>query len=156
MCEETGENDEAEKHQRLSEEQLKMVEEIVKRYQQSQPKLKQNFMLVLLCLCCAAVALIVSVVSLNKANQLSHYGYDYDYQLSQLTSSNANIQSQLYDLSDRLNELAEGEKLLTEYTAEITALSDWQTAQIDFRAIPKTWQAGDMAYFSLRQEGIEQ
>lgn len=122
-CEKTDSGQEV----RLSDEQLKMVEQIVRRYQQAQPKRNP---LMLICLICAVLALILSAVGLSKTpNQLS-------------------------DLSYRLDQL-EGETLLSEFEAEFTALPDWENAQVVFRAVPKQWQEGDTAYLILRQNGKE-
>ena len=136
----------------LSEEHLKMVEEIVRRYQQAQPEPKRNPWAMRLCLICAIVALVLSVVGLVKSSQL--FSND-EYQLGDLVDPYSAISAQLYDLSDRLNEVAEGEKLLSEFGAEMKALPDWETARVAFRAVPKSRQTGDMAYLSLWQNGSE-
>lgn len=148
------ERDEQEPEQRegLSDEQLNMVEQIVLRYQQAQQEPKRNQVPLLVCLVCAIAAIVLSVVALTKTNR--QYP-DYDYQLNNLTNSYSSIRSQLYDLSSRLDELAEGEKLLSEYDADISALPDWKTAGITFRALPKNWKTGDSAYISIRQNGAE-
>lgn len=138
----------------LSEEQLKMVEEIVRRYQQpaEPPKTQRNGLLTAACVCCAAVALVISLVSLNNTNtQLP----DYRDQLNQLSNANSSIQSQLGAVSDRLNELMEGERLLSENSTELTALSDWETVRVSFHGVPRKWQEGDVAYISLRTGGKE-
>ena len=112
----------------LNDEQLEMIERIMQRYQHSEPKRKPVAMLI--CLGCAVLALILSVIGLSKTP------------------------GQLNDLSLRLAQL-EGEMLLSEYSAEFAALPDWENAQVVFRAVPKQWQEGDMAYLILRQNGNE-
>lgn len=130
----------------LNEGQLEMIEQIVRKYQQPAPK--RNPLLMALCLTCAVLALILSVIGLSKT---SRQFPNYDYQLNDLNNAYSGIRSQLYDLSNRLDELAEGEKLLSEFDAEFTALRDWENARMVFKAIPKTYQEGDRAYLSLRQ-----
>lgn len=132
----------------LNEEQLKMVEQIVRRYQQAQPEPKRNPLPMLLCLGCAVVALILSVVGLSRT---SRQFPNYDYQLNDLNNGYSAIRSQLYELVGQLDEMAEGEKLLSEFDASFTALPDWEKARMVFKAIPKTYQEGDRAYLSLRQ-----
>jgi transcriptional regulator with XRE-family HTH domain len=142
----------------LTEVQLKMVEQIVLRYQQAQQpqqlpsEPKRNPWPVLLSLACAVLALILSVVGLSKT---SRQFPNYEYQLGDLTNAYSAIRSQLYELSDRLDELAEGEKLLSEFGVEYSALPDWETARIAFRAVSKNRQTGDTAYLSLWQNGTE-
>ena len=138
----------ADREMGLNEEQLKMVEEIVLRYQQTQPRSKRNPLPIWIALCCALAALILSVVGLSRTGRQFP---NYDYQLNDLNNAYSGIRSQLYDLSNRLDELAEGEKLLSEFDAEFTALRDWENARMVFRAIPNNYQEGDQAYLSLRQ-----
>lgn len=148
--EKAQENEEPEREDGLSDEQLKIIEQIVRRYQKPEPK--RNPLPMLICLGCAVLALVLSAVGLSRTGRQFP---NYDYQLSDLTNSYSSIRSQLFDLSNRLDELAEGEKLLSEYDAEFEALPDWTKAQMVFQAVPKTWQAGDAAYLSLRQDGEE-
>ena len=105
-----------------------MIEQVMRRYQQAEKK--RNPWPMLVCMACAVLALILSVVGLSK------------------------MPKQLNDLSLRLAQL-EGETLLSEYSAEFTALPDWENAQVVFRAVPKEWQEGDTAYLILRQNGKE-
>lgn len=137
---------------RLSDEQLKMVEQIVRRYQQAQPEQKRNPWTMVLCLSCAIVALVLSIVGLSKINrQFSNH----DYRLGDLINPYSAISAQLNNLSGQLDELAEGEELLSEFGAEFEVLPDWKTVRIEFRAVPKSMQTGDLAYLSLWQNGSE-
>ena len=138
----------ADREMGLNEEQLKMVEEIVLRYQQTQPRSERNPLPIWIALCCALAALVLSVVGLSKT---SRQFPNYDYQLNDLNNGYSAIRSQLYELVGQLDEMAEGEKLLSEFDASFTALSDWEKARMVFKAVPKTYQEGDRAYLSLRQ-----
>lgn len=139
----------------LTDEQLKMVEEIVRRYQQpaqETTKSPRSKILAAACVCCAAAALVVSLISLNNTNtQLP----DYRDQLNQLSYANSSIQSQLGAVSDRINQLMEGEQLLSENSTALTALPDWETVRVSFHGVPRKWQEGDVAYISLRTGGKE-
>ena len=135
----------------LNEEQLKMVEQIVRRYQQAQPEPKRKTWPVLVSMACAVAALILSVIGLGRT---SRQFPNYDYQLNDLNNAYSGIRSQLYELASRLDELAEGEKLLSEFDASFTALHDWENARMVFQAIPRNYQEGDRAYLSLRQSDI--
>lgn len=147
-CEKTDSGQEV----RLSDEQLKMVEQIVRRYQQAQPEQKRNPWTMVLCLSCAIVALVLSIVGLSKINrQFSNH----DYRLGDLINPYSAISAQLNNLSGQLDELAEGEELLSEFGAEFEVLPDWKTVRIEFRAVPKSMQTGDLAYLSLWQNGSE-
>ena len=104
--EEAAPEEEPRQDESLSEAQLKMVEQIVLKYQQSRPEPKRNPVAMLICLGCAVLALILSLVGLSKSNRQFP---NYEYQLNNLTNAYSGIRSQLYDLSGRLDELAEGE-----------------------------------------------
>ena len=137
----------------LSDEQLKMVEEIIKRYQQPQPKHRGFLALAAMGLCCAVAALVISLASWNNA---SRQFPNYDAQLQNLSYDNSYIQGQLSDLTGRLDELAEGEKLLSEFeTRTVMPADDATVLNVTFTGVPKTWQAGSEAYLSLRQNGLE-
>jgi len=147
-CEKTDSGQEV----RLSDEQLKMVEQIVRRYQQAQPEQKRNPWTMVLCLSCAIVALVLSIVGLSKIDrQFSNH----DYRLGDLINPYSAISAQLNNLSGQLDELAEGEELLSEFGAEFEVLPDWKTVRIEFRAVPKSMLTGDLAYLSLWQNGSE-
>lgn len=138
----------------FSEEQLKMVEEIVKRYQPPRPEEpRKHWMFQLLTGGAVLVALILAIAALIKVNNPNVP--DYQSQLSNLTSNYANLQSDIGYLSNQLDELAQGEKLLLEYDFEATVLEDLSGARIQFTAVPNTWQDGDWAVLSIRLEGSE-
>ena len=144
--EETKEESAPRQEDGLSEEQMEMIERIIRKYQQPAPK--RNPLPMALCLSCAVLALILSVIGLSKT---SRQFPNYDYQLNDLSNGYSAIRSQLYELVSQLDEMAEGEKLLSEFDASFTALPDWEKARMVFKAIPQNYQEGDRAYLSLRQ-----
>lgn len=132
----------------LSEEQLIMMEKIVQKYQQPQKKSVP----MLLCLACAVAALILSVIGLGKINgQLGAR----EYRLGELPDAYSSIRGQLQQMSDRLDELAAGEQILSGFETETETLENWEKGRVIFRAVPKSRQSGDEAYLSLWQNGEE-
>ena len=57
-------------------------------------------------------AIILAIIALNKIQKLP----DYNHQLNNISNNYYNVQGQLATLSGQLEELAKGERLLTEYT----------------------------------------
>lgn len=141
------------RQQGLTEEQLRMVEEIVKRYQPPRPKNRVFLAVTALGLCCAMIALIIALLSWQNANRQFP---NYDSQLQNLSHDNSYIQGQLSDLRGQLDELAVGEKLLNEYETQLwMSPHDAEALNVAFTAVPKTWQEGCTAWLSLRQNGVE-
>lgn len=137
----------------LTEEQLKMVEEIVKRYQTPKPRTAGLWVVGAVAMCCALVAMVIALVGWNNANRQFP---NYDAQLQNLSYDNSYIQSQLSDLRGQLDELAEGEKLLSEYKTRVTMpVDDASVLDVTFTAVPKVWKNGSSGYLSLRQNGLE-
>ena len=143
-----GTEDTAKPGAALSEEQLIMMEQIVQKYQQPQRKPLP----MLLCFVCAVVALVVSLIGLSKINSRSGVR---EYQLGELPDVNSSIRGQLQQMSDRLEELAAGEPILSDFGVKIETLDDWKKGRVVFRAVPKSGQSGDEAYLSLWQNGEE-
>lgn len=67
--EEAAPEEEPRQDESLSEAQLKMVEQIVLKYQQSRPEPKRNPVAMLICLGCAVLALVISLIGLSKTNK---------------------------------------------------------------------------------------
>ena len=132
----------------LSEEQLIMMEQIVQKYRQPQRKPLP----MVLCMACAVAALILSVVGLSKADG---WVGNREYQLGELPNANLSIRGQLQQMSDRLEELAAGEPILSDFEAKIEVLEEWEKGRVVFRAAPMSRQSGDEAYLSLWQNGEE-
>lgn len=127
----------------LSEAQLKMVEEIVKRYR-SEPDSAQTHRTVktLAGLVCALLLAVTGLWAVRGSDTPDLTG-----QISQLQSDYSNIRSQLSSLNDRLDDLSQAaedqEKLLTNYGFELTKLEE--TARFTFYGIPKTYNENQTA-----------
>lgn len=137
----------------FTEEQMKIVEGIAERYAKPQ---KRDRTLLAVIGCCAVVVLLVCVAVfitfLNYVNQEISNLYGINNALS---TRFWNIDEQFGLLSDKLDELAAGEKLLSEYTLEAAAWEDMTGATVRFTALPNNTQAGDQAWLSVRLDGAE-
>ncbi len=140
------------KAEELTEKQLRMIEEIVKRYQPEQTVVTQTVVkkegkgFKVLASLGIAIAVILGISALNQIQHLP----DYNHQLSNISNNYYNVQGQLATLSNQLEELAQGERLLTEYTCSAEGFRDLSGAKITFRATPRQWQEGDIGFLVAR------
>lgn len=122
----------------LTETQLKMVEEIVKRYRcEPAPKQTHQMAKALVGTVCVTILAIVGLWAVRGENSSSP---DLTWQISQLQNDYSTIRNQLSSLNDRLDTISQAaenqEKLLTNYGFELTKLEE--TARFTFYGIPKT------------------
>lgn len=138
-----------EPREEFTETQLKMVEEIVRRYQprQGPPQPRRWWPKVL-------GGIAIAIVLISAWSEL-------DQRFNQYASSNSVnntynfIQYQLELLTERLDALAEGEKIVTNVSVTATAWEDRGGANIIMTMMPKVWRDGDSAFISARQSGQE-
>ena len=134
----------------ISEELLRKIEEIVLRYrprkQSMSPKKK-----VLLGIS-AALVLWVGGSWLSRQNTESSMLSFTQAQVENINEQNANIQSQLNELSDRLDTLMneDTEKLLSDCSFELEAWPDRPGVDAAFSAVPKNWSETDTAYIAAQ------
>ena len=157
----------------LTDTQLKMVEEIVKRYQPE--PMEKKFPWIASALLLGAGLLIAISLFFN----VSGTSTDYSSQISALQSNYAQIQGQLSSLDNRLDDLAAAaeaaDKLLLSYEMELTACTpgsgeseniitgpntstiivDLPTVTLQFSAILRQYTEGDTAYLSVLLDGTE-
>lgn len=151
------ESDPAKEEGELTEKQLRMIEEIVKRYQPEQTVVTQTVVkkesrwFKLLTVAGIAAAVILAVTALNKIQALPNYGN----QLNSISNNYNNVQSQLGALSGQLEELAQGARLLTEYECTASAIKELAAVEVSFRATPRQWQEGDTGILVARLDGQE-
>jgi len=158
------EEQEAPKADELNEEQLKMVEEIVRRYQPVPEKRKYPWVAVIAIL---ATALVCIVLALNPSVP------DYSGQISSLQSGYQNIQHQLSALSGRVEDIASAaetaDELLLTYEFQFLEVTesdalmdapgdenivvDIPAARIRFTAVPKQHTESDTAWLAALLEG---
>lgn len=156
----------------LNETQLKMVEEIVRRYQPAEQKPKHPWYIPVLSSIIAITAILaIMTMVLNATAPATNP--DYSRQISALEANYSSIQRQLSDLDDRLGNLTEAAefstKLLLHYDMELTGVTpgstdseivktgpnisdillDLPTAAITFNAVPKLHTDSDTAYLAV-------
>lgn len=145
------------KAEELTEKQLRMIEEIVKRYRPEQTVVTQTVVkkesrgFKFLTAAGIILAVILAITALSKIQSLPDYGN----QLNNISQNYYNVQSQLGSLSNQLEELARGERLLTEYTCTAAGIKNLTAAEVYFRATPRQWQDGDVGLLVARLDGKE-
>lgn len=146
--EKKAEADDAGRAETLSDAQLNMVEEIVAKYADlSRQEKKPSRLPLILCTAASILAVILALRAMDRVDTDQH---NYDAQLSNLFSNYSNLQGQLGEVSDQLNELVQGEKLLTDFSFSATAREDLTGAEISFVGTPRRWQEGDSAFLNVR------
>lgn len=145
----TENGEEPARAEEFSEAQLKMVEEIVKRYQPPAQK-KRNWVPVF-CVAAMVLALLVG----NFGSYVNSAITGIHAQMESLYTYYSTIYGQLYSVSQRLDELAAGERLLTEYSLEAEGSPDLTGATVHFTATPRQMQPGEEAWLSVRLDGAE-
>lgn len=145
----------------LTEDQLKMVEEIVKRYQpprQEAPRgklspildfFRRNSWLPL------AVAIAALVLSITTTVRLSNQVAYSSGMLNQLSGSYTNMKRDIEYISGQVESMAQGQKLLVEFDLSAMALDDLSGATLTFTGVPKSWGPQDAGVITARLEGRE-
>lgn len=131
----------------LSDAQIKMVEEIVSRYQPAPKRFKWVTPILLVCILIAAM--LFGIHYQNQIAALAANNADTLAQVSSLAEGNRNIQAQIDDISSLAAEQAEAEKLLSNYGAVSHVSDDLQSIQVDFYCVPKIFQENATAYISI-------
>ena len=142
------ENNELRQEETFSERQLALLEELFRGYRQPETPSKKPWILTAVAIC---AVLILGLVGLSRLEK----NPDYTGQISSLSSSYQSLQSQLWALSGQLEELARGERLLTEYEFTGVPLDDPLGVRVTLTATPRQWQPGDRAELSVRRDGTE-
>lgn len=145
----TEDGEEPARAEEFTEAQLKMVEEIVRRYHMPVQK-KRNWVPVI------AVAGVVLLFMIgNFGSYVNSAITSIHSQMDSLYTYYSTIYSQLHSVSQRLEELAAGERLLTEYSLEAEGNRDLTGATVHFAATPRQMQPGEEAWLSVRLDGEE-
>lgn len=134
----------------FSEKQLEILEELLKSHRPPQPAPQSRIPWILGALGICA-ALILGIVALSRTNRFP----DYSGQLSNLFSNYSYVQGQLGNLAGKLEELAQGERLLTQYDFHGEALPDLSGVRLSLTATPKNWKTEDWAELSVRKNGVQ-
>lgn len=139
----------------LSEKQLQMIEEIVKKYQ---PKPVAERLRLMLMTCIAALGLVaITVMTLASMGIFDREPEN----TATLETLRSDVNSQLAELDSRIGSLnavmtqTPEPALLAEYNIEILSTASGSAVQIGFSAVPNTWQKGDSGTLSIRRAGME-
>jgi len=127
----------------LSESQLKMVEEIVKRYQ---PKPSRNiafynFLVVLVG--------VIGIVAIFIASSFGKPAADYSSQIAGLESNYNSLRTQIDSMDTLLKEQKEANKLLRTYAPLCHLSDDAKNVEITFYLYPKLYQENLKAYLRI-------
>lgn len=139
----------------LTESQLKMVEEIVKRYK-TEPAPKQMHKALLGSICLVLLALTVAItVWLFRGSS----DQDYSHQISNLEAGYANVQSQLATLSSRIGSMStsieEAASPLSGYRFWLKPNNEAAAVTVSIEAVPKAWNADTAAMLYVRLDGAQ-
>lgn len=130
----------------LSEPQLKMVEEIVKRYrpEPSGKRLLYNLVIVL-----AGLLAILLIFTWASPRNLPT-GHDYSGQIAGLEANYSSLQAQIDKMDALLSAQSETSKLLRSYTPLCYLNEDLTTVDMTFYFFPKVYHENMTAYLSIR------
>ena len=132
----------------LSEAQLKMVEEIVRRYQTSQKK-RVLLKTVVGILCIGAILAAFFFHTQKQTSLLAAENAAIQNQIFQLSEDNASVQSQISQIDALLKEQKEASKLLRTYTPISHLSDDAKNVEITFYLYPKLYQKNLTAYLRI-------
>jgi len=136
----------------LSEQQLKMVEQIVSRYLESQPKRKVKKRWIVLGV---AAALGLVIVGFNLFNRLDRLQTNYNWLNNSVNNLSSNMSSQIYSISSRVEEILQQQNsLLADYKVAVSGV-DYRKNLVTFTAsaVPKTYVEGLRTFFTVESAG---
>ena len=147
----------AEQSGELTEAQLNMVEEITRRYLASVPaKPPKRWWIPMLALLLAVIALLIALISVTR--RLDRMDSQYQSLRSSLDSVSGTVGGQMDAVTDRVEELLKEQNSLTsDYMAQVVETNAAEnTVTFSFRATPKTFTAGTVAYIEAESGGESQ
>lgn len=136
----------------LTEAQLKLVEQIIRSYTPKSEPARKPWGSYLLGICGAAALVIAGLVYAQTRPLVD----TYPHEINALSGSYSAIQSQLGQLSNRIDELkaaAQEEKLLSSYTLTAAAKADMSGGVITFEGFPSQTVPTDQMWLMVRLEG---
>lgn len=135
--------------ERFSDDQLRTIEQIVEKYRHAPvPETPRGWKAaVMVGTMCILFALGMSLAALLRETPKMP---NYQNQLDRLNDGYAGLQSQIGYLTNQLEALSQGEKLLLEYGVTAEPMPDLSGATVSFTGIPNKWLEGDQAYLSVR------
>ena len=137
----------------LSEQQLKMVEQIVSRYLDARPKRKIRKRWIVLGV---AAALGLVIVGFNLFNRLDRLQTNYNWLNNSVNNMSSNMSYQINAISDRVEEILQQQNsLLADYKVAISGM-DYRKNLVSFSvsAVPKTYVEGLRTFFTVESAGV--
>ena len=126
----------------LSEKQLQMVEQIVKKYQPRRT-LRLQWLTII------AILIILLAAAWDFNFRLNSGHLDYGDLYTQL----AEVRTQIQTLKDTQSQ--NGLVLLADYQFDLEQLADAPGVRVHFSAIPNLWQEGDSGYLTVTRKDME-
>ena len=139
----------------LSDKQLELVEQIMKKYQ-PRPITGKSRLILFVFTAALAVLAVMTLAVIRRSNYLQGVA-----NAEALEALRSETNTQLAELHSRIDSLSTSqtltpaEALLADYNLEIAGIvsGDQPSAEISFSAVPDTWQEGDSAFLSIRRDG---
>lgn len=139
----------------LSDKQLELVEQIMKKYQ-PRPITGKSRLILFAFATALAVLAVMTLTVIRRSNYLQGVA-----NAEALEALRSKTNTQLAELHSRIDSLSTSqtpppvEALLADYSLDIAGLvsGDRPGAEISFSAVPSTWQDGDTASLSIRRNG---
>lgn len=129
----------------LSDKQLQLVEELVKKHPAKSPRLLSTWISIV----CLLVLWSARFYSLSSDIKSMSYAYDSLY------AQYIELRSRVQKLEDHASN-PDSLSLFGDYSFEITAIAeDSAAAQIRFFAMPNLWKEGDSGYLTISRSGTE-
>ncbi len=130
----------------LSEKQLELLDALMQKYHQPE---KKGYSW--LAMAVAAVAVLISLYALNRMGSIP----DYSGQLAGVYLEYSSVHDQMNVLTEKLEQLQQGEQLLGDYALSAKALTDYAGAQITFTGVPNVIQPEEKAWLIALKDGKE-
>ena len=130
----------------LTEAQLKMVEEISRRYVEVPHKPPRRWLLPLLGLLLAVIALLMALISVTR--RLDRMDSQYRNLQSSIQSVSGTVNGQMASITSQVEELLKEQNSLTsDYAAQVVEVDKRENnVTFSFRATPKIFTEGTVAY----------
>lgn len=131
----------------LTEKQLYLIEEIVKKYQPQPPKAYPHKILKgILVGGVASLVLFTCLMSLRRMDDLTAL----ENQVSSVLTSQYNLDSRIAALETAGQAVQPTPALLADYSFDLEQLTEEAGAGVAFVAAPNSWQEGDQGYLDIR------
>ena len=137
----------------LTEQQLKLVEEITARYIAAQPKAQNISKRKYIPIAGAVILLLAAFTLFHLNSKLNDLKYQYNNLQIELSNIQSNVNNSIYGISNRVEEILKSQNNLTaSYNTEFlsTNLAE-NTVTFSLHAVPKTYISGMTAVFCATQ-----